>query len=262
MDLKKGLVYTVFTILLSCSTFAVSVVQTTVQENQDALNQGFGQFLLTVIVFSVVGILILTILFWVIFTFYKKFSSLFQRSKDFLYRQFERDVKHCFVNRDKGMIKRNWRFFWLFFKRETVYCDTSKGLKPIGLYQGEGFKKEGFYMVSLYNKIGLFKVMYSVVIIPLMIKDKLVKKITLGGKSVLVLDCEGLDSYASTEYYFIPLIKDDNGKFIDFADFVHKNYVEGVVHRDVITKNLLSYRKGVISSVESNPNVHFKRRSE
>lgn len=238
---------------------AVTVVRET---SKEAMDQGTSSVALTIFVMIIIGFFALCLSFWVIWKIYKAISDYGKKRKDFLYENFEVDLKQCYIGKDNTMMKRNWKFFWLFWKRNYVYADTENGLKIIGNYNGETSKKENFYLISIHNKMG-FKNLYKIILVPTSIKNKLIKKLQVDNKSVLVLDCEGIDNIGNTDYYYMPLIKDlSKDKFIDFADKIHKEYIESIVYRDVIKTNLLQYREGVIRSVEVNPNVHFKRRTE
>ena len=119
-------------------------------------------------------------------------------------------------------------------------------------------------MIGLYNKLGFFKVLRQIIIIPIKFKDKIVRKEFINKKKVLILKCEGLDEVESTEYYLMPLIKDPkkDKEILDFSDYIHKEFFEKTTLRDTIKENLLQYRDGIIKGVEMNPNLQFKRRGE
>lgn len=259
MKFKKVLIF----LLLILNIFSVYSVQVIREgSTQSAVSEGIGTFLATLIVFLLIGVAILTITFWIIFKIYTMITSHNQKEKDFLYKEFEMDVNQCFIGRDNTMMKRNWKYFLLFWKRNLVYADTENGLVSVGSYNGETHKKEGYYLICLHDKLGIMKTKKRIIFIPMEIKNKLVKKIVIDNKSVIVLDCEGLDNIGNTDYYYMPLIKEKDNKFTNFSKKIFKEYIEDITLNDIIKKNLLQYRDGVIKSVEVNPNVHLKRRTE
>jgi len=252
---------------LFVNAYSVSVVK---QENNTppkAENSVLRTIIIWVFVMSFISVLVIGVVLifaWILVKIYKKLTEYNRRKKDFVYSvMFLNDLNRCHINRDKKLKKRNWKLMWVFFKRELVYYDDGNGYKPLGFYNGESINKENYYLISLYNKIGMFKFIEQIVIIPNTIKGRLIKEPVVKGQRVIVLDCEGVDNTLNTDYYMIPLVKDDKtNKYIDFSDEIFKNYIEKTVYRDIIKENLLDYKKGISNAVESNPKVQMKRRSE
>lgn len=260
----KSVVWVLVAYLMTGLVYSVTVVD---QSKEEASGFGGGLFtlILTFLVIAFIGVGIIALIVMFLVRLYKKLSDYKRRNKDFLYYDFEYQVSQLHINSDPQLKYRNPRRFWIFWKRMPVYVDTEdEGYKFIGYYNGEGYKKEDFYMIGLYNKLGLFKYINQIVIIPFKIK-KSVKKIYVDKKKAMIIKAEGIDNVGNTDYYFIPLIRDKSNadkEFIDFADYVHKNFFESIIYRDVIKTNLEQYREGVIKSVETNPNIHFKRRGD
>lgn len=247
------------------SVFAVQVVQTSepvVTEPSNA--QVIGSYLGVVFFFLIFGGIAIGIIVWVIVTIQRKIAEYNQRKRDFIYYDFENNLHQCHINRDQRLKYKNWKTFNIMWKRTNVYVKTKTGLEFIGQYQGECKKKENFYMIALYNKLGWFKYVESIVFIPILLKDDLVIKMEQGKNVNLIIYCEGIDNIANMDYYFIPLISDPESpkEFLDFADMIHTEYLEKIIYRDVIKENLQQYREGIIKSVETNPNVQFSRRTE
>ncbi|MFW6173090.1 MAG: hypothetical protein ACOC5T_05040 [Elusimicrobiota bacterium] len=243
---------------------AVQVVQK--DPTQEGANEGLKSIVITVLSIGAMVLLLIAgiiIFAWILIKIWKKLSEHKRRKKSLIYDMFCYDISQCHYNYDTSMKKRNWKLLWLFWKRRPVYIENDKGqLEVIGQYHGECYKKEGFYLIGLYNKLSFFKYVGQVIVIPLDLKDNLVKKLDGDGKRTMFLSCEGIDRVEGSDYYFIPLIPDPEKKnsFVDFADKVHKEYIEIETYRDIITENLSSYREGIIKSVETNPFVHFGRR--
>lgn len=240
---------------------AVQVVQQTTEPVAQDGASGIAVLLLTIFFIGLFVLGFVCVMLFIILKVYKAFSQYQREKDDFIYGLYKNDQNQCHVNRNPQMKKRNWKFFWLFFKRKPVYMRNDKGFDIIGMYDGECYKKEGYYCISLYHKIGMFKTYDNIILIPLKLKDLIVSKINVEGKEVYVLDCEGIDQLGNTDYYFQPLIWDKSRKeFIDYNDVIHKDYFEKATYRDVIKENLQSYRDNVIKSLEANPKVQYNRR--
>lgn len=243
---------------------AVEIVKK--DEIKPAVNEEFRSIFMTILTFGIIFLIIVIILIlltWLLIKIWKKLSEVQRKQKHLIYDMFLFDMIQCHYGYDKTMKKRNWKLLFLFWKRRPVYIENQKGeLEIIGQYHGECLKKEGFFLLALYQKEGMFKWIGQVVVIPLKIKDFIVKKIDGDGKRTLILFCEGIDRIEGSDYYYIPLVKDrnNNDKFLDFSDMIHKEYIQLETYRDIIVENLSSYREGIIKSVETNPFVHFSRR--
>lgn len=253
--------------LLMGASFALEVVKATtttapVVEESGALKT----FMIT---FFSIGAIILFIVFMVfiialiIMKIQKKIQDFNRKRKDYLFFDYEQNAQFCHNNRDYEMKYKNWRRVWITWKRSPVFCNTKDGLRQIGEYNGEALKKEGFFMVAVYNKIGLFKTIETIVLIPNKVKH-IIKTIIINKQKVLLLECEGIDEVGSTDYYFAPLIPDPKKEqsFIDFSDFVRINFTDKVVYRNILKEELQEHRQAVVHAVESNPYLHQGRRKE
>jgi len=272
MGLIKKLSNILLIVMLSISTFAIKVVQsdTPVNEavnNPATQNEGLKSAVIMVLTFGFIGILFCLAIFifaWLLLKVWKKLTA-YKREKNFMFEVFTDNVNQAHINHDTKLKKKNWLFLWIFWKRKPVFIENSKGkLEVIGQYHGETLKKEGFYMLAVTNKISMFQTIEQIIIIPLSIKDKIIKKIDVDKGRTMIIRCEGLDTIENTDFYLIPLIKDENTKrdFLDFSNLVHKNFIEVTTYVDIINKNLMSHRKNVVQSVETNPFIHFGRRGD
>lgn len=250
-----------------CNIYGVQVIEKQQIEPESQFGEGIAKIIVSIIVFSFIILVIGLILFGIAFAFYKmsrKLTEYEKRKRDFLYYDFENNTIQAHQNRDSTLKFRNWKFFFIFWKRMPVMVKGQNGLQAIGEYNGEFTKKENFYMLSIYNKIGVLKYFEKMIIIPMNIKNVIVEKIQIGKQKAVVLNCEGIDNVGSTDYYYMPLIRNEQRpqEFLDFSDYIFTNYIEKVTHRDIIRENLMEYRHSVIKAVEMNPNLTMKRRSE
>ena len=259
-------IFFILSIYLSLGlSYAVEVVRRDELTNE-GVSAGFRNIIILIFTLGVIFLLFVggCILFiWILIKIWRKLSEHQRRKKSLVYDLFVYDLAQCHYNYDSKLKKRNWKLFFLFWKMREIYIETEKGsLETIGKYYGECKKKEGFYLLAVYNKVGVFKYVGQIIIIPYEIKDLIVKKIDRDKNRIMFLTCEGIDRLAGSDYYYIPLIKDPkkNNKFLDFTDQIHKNYIEIDTYRDIIIENLSSYRQGIVQSVETNPFVHFGRR--
>ena len=258
---SNKLKYFLITLFLLPLSYGAQIVQQTPNAVAEEGASGVAVFILIIFV---IGMLILGLiggLLFILLKIYKAISDHNRSKEDFIFKIYEQDKSQCKVNANPLMKKRNWKRLWLFFKRKPVYMRNKNGFDVLGLYDGECYKKEGYFCLSLFHKIGIFKTYDNMIIIPIKIKDELVSKINVEGSEVYVLDCEGIDQLGNTDYYFQPLIWDKTRKeFIDYNDDLHKNYFEKGIYRDIIKENLQSYRENVIKSLDANPKVQYERR--
>ncbi len=265
---KKQIIISILMLIICISSaFSVQVVR---QDNGvNKISKEDSQLKTIVVTVLTIGLIAMFFVFavlifaWILSKIYKKLTDHNKRKRDFMYDMFESDANQCHINRETSMKIRNWKFLWFFWKRDPVWIDKEKsGLSTIGGYNGECIKKESFWLLGIYNKLGMFRFIEQVIVIPLDIKKELVKEVYIGKKKVLILNCDGVDQIENTDYYLIPLIKDKNSKYLDFADMIHTEYIEKTVHRDIIKENMLEYKKGITKAVETNPAVQMKRRTE
>lgn len=263
MNLKKKITYFSQILLSVSSAFAVQVVQNTPNKESEALGAGLATIVIGVFIIGLLSLAFIVGFILVLMKIYKKLSEYRRNKSDFIYSMFSRDAMQCHTNRDKDMKFRNWKFLWIFWKRVPVFARTSDGLEALGMYNGEALKKESYYMISIFNKLTMFKAIDQIVIIPLSIKS-IVSKIVINGQKVIIIEADGIDQVANTDYYFQPLIKDpkSNKDYLDFADAIHKDYIEKTIYRDIIKENLQIYRDGVTKAVEANPYVQTGRRKQ
>jgi hypothetical protein len=263
MNKKKLFPYVTSFLFSIFSTFALQVQHTT-SNIPSSSNSSLGISILLVLLILFMGFLFIFGFVWIIIKISKKLSVFTRENKGFWHEHFEFDNQQCEIGADPFMKRRRKRFLWLIFKRNPVYIKTKQGLEIAGLYNGECNKKEGFYLISIQNKIGMFKRINQIIIIPNEIKDSIIQRLRVGNEKFIEIECEGIDEYGNSDFYFIPLIKDlkNDKKFLDFTDHIYSKYYEKIIYRDMINENLMAYRKGVINSVETNPNVHFNRRKE
>lgn len=253
------------TILLILSSMpivnAVQVVQQTTPAVAEQGASGLATFILTIFIFSMIVIVVLGFFLYVLLRIYKSISEYTRKKNDFIFGLYKTDLAQCLRNSNPNMKKRNWKRLWFFYKRKPVYMRNKKGFDMLGMYDGECYKKEGFFCIALFHKLGIFKTYDNIILIPIKIKDELISTINVDGNQVYVLDCEGLDQLGNTDYYYQPLIWDKTRKeFIDYNDEIHKNYFEKSTYRDIIKENLQQYRENVIKSLDANPKVQYERR--
>lgn len=266
MGIVKKISYIFFILFMTLNTFAVKVVDSTGNPSPE-VSAGAQGVAVTILTFGILGFFFVIFIFifaWILLKIWKKLTS-YQRKEDFLYSVFETNLNQTHINHDTLLKKRNWKFIWIFWKKNPVFIENEKGkLEVVGSYYGESLKKEGFFMLSVSNKLSMFQTIEQIVLIPLEIQDKIIKKIDVNGGRTIIIKCEGLDSILNVDYFLIPLIKDEKKKnqFLDFSNLVYKNFIEVTTYTDVINTTLMSYRKGITKSIESNPYIHFNRRGD
>ena len=249
------------TIILMPMTYAVQVIQETTQPVAQEGASGLAVFILTIFFTGLIILGFLAGFLLVLLKIYKKISEYHRKKKDFIYSLYSADYGQCILNANPNMKKRNWKRLWLFYKRKPVYMRNKEGFEVLGYYDGECYKKEGYYCICLFHKLGMFKTYDNIILIPIKLKDSIVSKINVEGSEVYVLDCEGIDQIGNTDYYYQPLIWDKLRKeFIDYNDVVHKEYFEKATYRDIIKENLQLHRENIIKSLEANPIVQHNRR--
>lgn len=260
MKFNRYLIYLTQFITLSVPTFALQVLQE-VKPEEPAISEGLAGTILTIFIVGILSLMFIILFVWILVKIFKKLSDHQRKKQDFLYEMFEKDVQQANFNRDKDMKYRNWKMMWIFFKRHPIYVNTERGLEIVGEYNGETYKKENFYLISIVNKLSMFKNLEQIIIVPIQIQN-IVSKVVVNGKKVIILNAEGIDMVGNTDFYFQPLKKhpSDDKKFVDFADMIHKDYFEKTIYRDIIKENLQQYRDGIIHSVETNPYTQFNRR--
>lgn len=266
MNLRKLFLIIKLYIFTLIPSYAVEVVRATPPSGTEQFTSTFYTFwyiLLGFSVFVLLGGLVILAFAMIILKIQRTLSNIYRRRKDFIFSIFERDVEQCHINRDPKMKYKNWKRLWITFKRHPVFVrDPEQGLIQVGSYNGQTYKKESFFMVSLYHKVNMIKYTEQIILIPNSIKHK-VQTLDVDGKVVMVIDeCYGLDQVGNTNYYFQPLMKTkkQDKDFLDFSDLIHMQYFEKTIMRDVVKETAMTYREGVVDAIEMNPKVHMNRR--
>ena len=189
-------------------------------------------------------------------------SDFLRKKKDFLFANFEENLSQCHLNRDYTMKFRRLRSVFLLWNRNPIYMNTKNGLEQIGDYDGETYKKESYFFLAVNNKLSFFKSKQTIIVFPLEYYEKFFKKSIINKKKVILIECEGLDEIGATDYYFQPLIKGENGQFLDLSDKFRNEFTTPVIYRDLLKEELQEHRTAVIKAVESNPYLHQGRRKD
>ena len=264
--IKKFLSLLFILLISSLNVFAVVVVQQSADvksPTEEAVTN-----ILTYIIIALMGLFIFSLFIiliaWIIWKITQYIQNLNKATYDFFYKIFEDYNQQAHINRDMRFKKRNWKLLWLFWKREPVYINAigHKTIEAIGFYNGECHIKENYYIIGIYNKVGFLKYQEQLLIIPNELKQYVMKP-TFNKKEVFLINCEGVDIMANTDYFLMMLIPDykNDKNYLDYSDDIYKNFLEQNTYRDIIKENLQQYRDGIIKSVETNPNVHFNRRN-
>lgn len=219
------------------------------------------------LVWTIVGITILIaivggICLWIGLKIYKKINEDRRKKTDLEYFKFKIDEKMCLINADKKYAYRTWYTLWLGRKRADIYAMTELGRKHIGQYSGEAVKKEGYYLLSLYQKYSFFDRETDVVIFPYDLSKSMIKK---NDDFSIDIVCEGVDEVLSSEYYSIPVISNiqseqAENRFVDFSNQIMEKYYKQYMYRDVIKNNISEFREGIKDATEMNPSIQHKRK--
>lgn len=209
-------------------------------------------------------LIVFALVFWLATWIYKKIKDARRKGQDIEFFKYTIDLRMCNINRDSKYSYRVWYKFFLGFKRAKIYAKTSLGRKFVGYYLGEATKKEGFLLIGIRQKWGIFAYEDDVVIFPYDIGVQTIKK---NDDFSLDLMCEGIDEVISSEYYSVPVFENKatkdgkNEKFIDFSNLVMEKYLKDYVYRDVIKTTITEFREGVKDATEQNPFVQLKRKT-
>lgn len=203
-----------------------------------------------------VGVIILIIWFIV-----RKIRAGERKHTDLLYRKYKVELDKCVQNKDSRLKKRNWKTFFLTFKRADILLETEEGLKHFGYYEGEMVQKDKFLLIATYRITGIFTRDKDVMIIPYEVRHK-VRKDLINGKYVMIITAESIDEALNTDYYSQCVFKDpkDNDKLISFNDYIHKQYAEVFILRQVIQDDLINYAESMTKSIEMNPSIQYGRK--
>jgi len=207
-----------------------------------------------------IGLVILFIV-WIGLWLLKKFKDNRKQENDLEYFKYKSDIKMCIINCDPKFAYRVWYKLWIGKKRSLIYAKTENGRKVVGYYLGEAVKKEGFMLLGIRQKYGLFSFEDDVVIFPYELNKQLIKR---NDDFSIDLHCEGIDEVMSSEYYSIPVFKnyqEGNDKiFTDFSNLVMDKFFKEYAYRDVIKTNISEFREGIKEATEMNPSIQYGRK--
>lgn len=267
----KNLSFVLLTILLSVQVFALQVNEVS---NLPNASKDSSHSIFTIIIFVLLIILVgvifiggfILIVVWLMTKFMKLFSDYQRANEDFFYRKFLQECELCHYGRDSQLIKRDWRFLWLFFKRTPLLIKTNDNkIKCVGYYNGESTKIMGLNFIAFTNKISMFKNKESILIIPQLIEKNIIKFYTNNKKNIMI-ECEGIDEINNTDYFFQPLIisPDQNLKkreFIDLYNLMMRDYFEPTNYKAVINDSLDNFKEGIAKASKMNPHGQLHKKN-
>lgn len=204
------------------------------------------------------------LIFWGAYTIYKKINEERRKKTDLEFFKFKLDEKMCVINSNKKYVWRTWYTLWFGKKRAKIYALTELGRKMVGEYNGECVKKEGFYLLSLYQKYSFFHREIDLVVFPYDYSKSMIRH---NDDFTIDLVCEGIDEVMSSEYYSIPVISNHlqnqrEDRFNDFSNLVLEKYFRLYMYRDVIKNNISEFRENIKDATEMNPNVQYGRKTQ
>ena len=183
-----------------------------------------------------------------------------RKHNDLLYGKYKIELEKCNQNKDSKLKKRNWKTFFLTYKRSQILLDTDTGFKFFGYYDGEMIQKDKFLLIATYKINGIFTRDKDIIIIPYQLRNK-VKKDLINGDYVITIKAQSIDEALNTDYYAQCVFKDpkDDDKLISFNDYIQKEYMETYILRQVVKDNLLDYKTSIDKAIELNPNIQYGR---
>lgn len=259
--LKLCLAFTI-TFYLSSIIFGVSVI-----ENQPLpINNTSSSGLSSVVASGVgtglflgifVGVIILII--WLVI---RNIKNNQRKYTDLLFGKYKIELEKCLLNKDSRLKYRNWKTFFLTFKRADIMLNTSDGLKKYANYDGEMIQKDKFLLIAIYRVTGIFTRDKDILIVPYQVRNR-VKKELINGKYVMLIQAESIDEALNTDFYSQLVFKDtnNNDNLISFNDYIQKQYAEVFVLRQTIKDNLLTYKNTMDKAIEMNPNIQYERKN-
>lgn len=243
------------------STFAVKVAENSQKQDgggSSSLPQVIGMALASGVFIATVLVVVL----WAGWKFISKINETKRRYDDILYNKYVIETKHCKKNSDRRLKRKAKRFLWMMNKKAPVLVNSDTGLRKIGTYEGEMDKKEGFYLIYIKTPLSLFKREDFILIFPYDVKH-LIRKNQHGKDWELVLDVQGVDEVGNADYYLMPVIKDveqHNRAFLDFSDYIQKNYFDKYIFREVIKNQSIDYAENVKKATDMNSNLQTYRK--
>lgn len=235
-----------------------------IQDTKDIFSAIPWSLIFTITLITIFVCLIAGVIIWIALKIYKKINEDRRKKDNLEYFKYTNDIKMCHINSDKKYIYRVWYKLWLGKKRAKVYALSSNGKKYVGDYLGEATKKEGFYILGLYQIYSFFNRETDIVIFPFQLSKQLIRK---NDDFTIDLMCEGVDEVMSSEYFSIPVFMNNvsrtkNDKlFTDFSNLVMEKYFREYAYRKVIKENIEEFKEGMKEATEMNPHIQLERKS-
>lgn len=256
-----------FMIFIIFSVGVTSAVQVVDSSNTNTDTSGVTYLLVTIFVTGIAILIVIVVLILVammLFKWYSNFVDNYKGNKDFLYHDSLNEIDQCHKLKDDSMKYRNWKTLFLSWKRHIVYIDDGQELKPIGTYNGETNKKQDLFIMSIYNKMGIFQYSQSLILIPYKFKKDIVRKVDTNGVKSLIIKCHGIDRLGTMPYLYKVLIKsnDENKEFLDYTNLIHKTYFENIVLTNIIKDDLVNTREMIKKATDINPYISTNRKKE
>jgi len=263
-NLKNIVISNIIILFLVNVTFAISVVENSpTAVAPPPASSGLADVIAGGVVIGIgVGVFIGIIIF-VIYLITSKIKENKRKHSDLLYSKFLIELEKCHQNRDTKLKYRNWKTFFLTFKRSDIILDTVEdGIKVFGKYDGEVIIKDNFYLIAIYRVTGIFSREKDIVIIPYQLR-KLVKKERHNSKFEMIIGAESIDEALNTDYYAQLVIKShlDDNKLINFNEYIMDKYMRKYVMRQVIKEDLLDFKDSMSKVIELNPTINFERKN-
>lgn len=258
-------------IIISISTgFSVEVSTTsnTEPEQKDSIVATLmGSFTFALVIGVGAFLILFGLIAWMVFLVYQRFADKFyeelRKAENLEFACYYVNAKQCIRSARKDMRNPLWWSFSLIIKRSNVFIETETGRQLAGKYDGHTFKKEGFFVLSLYNRFNFREKKRELVVMPIEVSSKIVyfDSVTKKGRTDMIIRCEGIDETLSTEFFSIPLIKDDTGKFINFSNMIWEQFLKEYNLHKVITELNDDFKRAVRDATEINPNLQYRRKS-
>lgn len=274
--MNRVLIFLFLLVLLVANTGAVAIAPndpSSTPQSKDSEDKGmFESFMESLswalIIGASVFIFILVFFFMLIGLIYEKVQQFIRaearKLHDVEFALFYSSQKLCKRNSRKNMRKPLWWTIWLYVKRSNIYIENEQGRTLLGKYDGHSWKKEGdgWLIVAVHSFMGLKNTQDEILIIPKQLADKIVYFDDVSGKKTsLVIRCEGIDETSSSDYFMIPLVKNEKNKFIDFSNKVQEEFIKKYIHAKVIKEQSESYRNSMRETAEMNPYIQVERKS-
>jgi len=262
MNLKKIFNILILSLELNLfNSFAITIVEN--KPKAVTTSSGIGNIFVGAIFMGLFFGAIVGLIIFIIYFIVKKIKENKRKHSDLLYSKFLIEVEKCHQNRDKNLKYRNWKTFFLTWKRGTILLRTSEnGLKIFGKYDGELIEKDNFILLAVYRVTGIFSRDKDIIIIPYELR-KLITKEIHNKKMEVIINAESIDEALNTDYYGQIVVTDtkDNDKLINFNEYIQETFMQKYIMRQVIRDNLLDYKLSMDKAVEINPNIQVERKN-